>query len=85
MKYQCDKTPCIIEGKPPVDLHHVKTRKASGTDDVWNLMPLQHKYHQEIHSIGLKKMSEKYPAVKEWLDKNNWVFCDLLKKWSHDE
>lgn len=83
MKYQCQHTACTISGSSPVDLHHVQSRKSGGGDEPWNLMPLDHRYHQELHQLGLLKMSEKYPQVKKWLSDNGWQYCTVLLKWTN--
>jgi hypothetical protein len=83
-KYYSSDTPCIISGQMLVDLHHVKSRGSGGKDELWNLMPLAHKYHQECHQIGLRRFADKYPPVYEWLVKNGWDFDPVMMKWRHD-
>lgn len=77
---------CIISGKEIGYVgHHVISRKAGGSDDPRNLMPLLHEYHVEIHAIGRTEFAEKYPQAKDWLLKNGWYFCKLANKWRHGE
>lgn len=83
MKYADPDKKCIICAKPNVDLHHVKSRGSGGTDDDWNLMPLRHKYHQELHAIGMSEFIWKYPIVRVWLETNGWYYDDYAKKWLH--
>lgn len=73
---------CVVCGAPGVDLHHIKTRGAGGGDEEFNLMPLCHKSHVEVHNIGLLSFSKKYPEVKRWLVRNGWELL-MSKKWVH--
>lgn len=74
--------PCAACGKSSFyelnDAHHVTTRGAGGGDTYDNLMPLDRQHHTELHQIGYKKMCEKYPSVKEWLENN--FRDDILKR-----
>lgn len=83
MKYQSENHRCCVTGQSPVDLHHLKTRAAGGGDEDWNLMPLIHSLHVEIHQIGLKRFIEKYPEARAWLIAHDWDFDLLFCKWSH--
>ncbi len=75
---------CIICNKD-ADRHHWRSRGASGTDDEWNLMPLDRLHHVEVHQIGNNKFAEKYQQVRSWLISNGWEFCNVRKKWSRYE
>ena len=66
MKYQTNK-PCIVCGKSPSDLHHIKSRGAGGDDSLSNLLPLCRLHHIEIHKIGRKTFALKY-KIKKILD-----------------
>jgi hypothetical protein len=81
MKFYSSDTPCCITGEFNVDLHHVKTRAAGGTNDKWNLMPLSHRFHVEVHAMGLLTFAMKYPQARNWLKKNGWEFCEGSRKW----
>lgn len=59
--------PCVICGISPSDAHHITSRGASGDDTLDNLIPLARKYHIELHTIGIRSMSKKYPEVRRWL------------------
>lgn len=80
-KYYSSDKRCIVTGFSPVDLHHVKTRGSGGTDDAWNLMPLAHALHVDVHAIGLTAFAERYPEATNWLKDNGWILCELRKKW----
>ena len=45
---------------PPSDPAHLKSRKAGGGDQMWNLIPLCRKCHSEQHTIGLRRFVDKY-------------------------
>lgn len=75
---------CIISGERNPDMHHVKSRKSSGTDDPWNLCPLSRRHHQEVHQIGLSTFANKYPQFKNWLLANGWYYIEHLNKWKHE-
>jgi len=80
-KYYSETEPCIVTKKIGVDLHHIKSRKAGGTDDTFNLMPLTHELHNECHNTGLTSFSRKYVQVNNWLVFNGWQQCPLTRKW----
>ena len=83
MKYTDPDAKCIITGKVGCDLHHWKTRGAGGPDESWNLMPLSHDKHLEVHAKGKKWFCEKYPAVRHWLLNHGWDYCWLMCRWRH--
>lgn len=61
--------PCIAcRAVPCGDAHHVSTRGARGNDVANNLLPICRKHHTMIHAIGNKKMCEKYPSIRTWLE-----------------
>ncbi len=82
-KYYSSDTPCVVTGAMMVDLHHVKSRASGGKDEPHNLMPLIHRLHQELHTIGLNRFAQKYDRVREWLIAHEWYFCPVLLKWQH--
>lgn len=83
MKYIDRNGRCTACQRRGVDLHHVKTRKSGGNDDSDNLMPLCRKHHQEVHQIGMGKMSVKYPSVKHWLIENKrYDILERIGEWS---
>lgn len=59
--------PCLVCGQSPVDAHHVTTKGAGGADIPTNVMPLCRTHHQEIHSLGPKRMAWRYEGVWKWL------------------
>lgn len=72
---------CIICGYYGVDLHHVKTRGAGGTDEDYNLVPLCHAHHVEVDHQGDYRMGLKYPSYQKWLIKNDWKYNPITKKY----
>lgn len=83
-KYVDPERRCIATGKLGVDLHHVRSRGAGGSDEPHNLMPVSHKVHQYIHQVGLREASAVYPGIKDWLLKNGWRFDYVLLRWDRD-
>lgn len=81
MRFFSSDKRCIVTGKVGVDLHHVKSRGSGGGNEVFNLMPISHELHVEVHKIGLAKFAEKYPEVTGWLKSNGWEYCDLRARW----
>jgi predicted restriction endonuclease len=51
---------CEICKMNPVEIHHIKTRGAGGTDEVFNLIALCHEHHTEVHKTGVKTFAIKY-------------------------
>jgi len=52
---------CMVCGsRPPNDPHHLRTRGASGGDELENLVALCRKHHVEIHKIGVKTFIDRY-------------------------
>jgi hypothetical protein len=51
---------CCVCFAPRVDVHHFKSRKSGGGDNLGNLMPLCRTHHTEIHTIGRWSFLEKY-------------------------
>jgi hypothetical protein len=43
--------------------HHIRTRAAGGDDHAINLLPLCATHHAEIHQLGVRGFSERYPGV----------------------
>ena len=82
-KYAGDHVQCIVTGKFGADLHHIYTQKAypEFKDFKWNLLPVCHQIHQEIHTSSLRTCALKYTAINEWLKKNKWHFDMSMKKW----
>ena len=45
--------------------HHVRTRAAGGDDDAANLLGLCTLCHRRIHSLGVRRFSFLYPALRD--------------------
>ena len=80
--------PCAACDTMAVDrcYHHIYTRKAHPEfiNESWNLMSLCAVHHNMIHAKGAKYMASKFQAVRIWLMENNWRFCELTGKLTHD-
>jgi hypothetical protein len=81
MGYQTDH--CTINDHCLGDFtgHHLKTRGSGGPDETWNMMPVCTLHHNQAHSLGLIRMSIKYPQVRQWLDDNGWQFDEYSGKY----
>lgn len=62
---------CVACGGCGGDAHHVTSKGAGGGDEVRNLMPLCREHHTAWHKMGPKKMCEKFPGVRTWLELAN--------------
>ena len=67
---------CLVCSAQKVDLDHIKTRGAGGSDDEWNLQPLCRLHHAERHRIGLTSFAMKYQQVRNYLYGNGWTIVD---------
>jgi len=79
---------CVSCGKGGdgfVCFHHIKSRGSGGPNEAWNLMPLCFKCHELIHKKGTNFMANKSMGVKDFLQKNEWFYCEIAKKWRHLE
>ena len=85
LKYTDPNGKCVATGKIGVDLHHIKTRGAGGSDEPWNLIPLSHEIHVEWHQKGMDFMSNRYHNIYYWLMDHGWRLCYIREKWFHDE
>jgi len=65
----------------PIDRHHIKRRKAGGSDHPTNTIFLCRPHHQEIHATALTEFVLKYPQMKQELLDRQWEFEELRKKW----
>ena len=83
MRYVDENGICVVCRFKGVDLHHIKTRKSGGSDSKFNLLPLCHRHHVEIHNSGTTSFVKKYHWVGKWLVKNNWKFNG--RKWHNKE
>lgn len=79
---------CIIDENCSPDerrtFHHIYTRGSGGPDEIWNMIPICFKHHEEWHKVWTTKMAKKYPQVKDWLLKQGWFFDKNQKKWINE-
>ena len=63
--------------------HHVHSQKSRPDlkHDTRNMMPLCLCHHNQIHKLGLFKMTTLYPSIGKWLEKNGWELCPIRNKW----
>jgi hypothetical protein len=64
-----------------VTYHHIKTRKAGGSDEPHNLIPLCLWHHNMIHSIGLVSFSKRFEVAHNFLLKHGWEL--VMGRWIH--
>jgi 5-methylcytosine-specific restriction endonuclease McrA len=72
--FKSDK-PCIVCGESRdgfVCFHHIRSRKAGGSDHPANLLSLCQRCHNEVHAIGNLAFMQKHPSVKSWMESNGW-------------
>jgi hypothetical protein len=80
------KEPCICCNKwAPgfVTYHHLKTRKAHPEleHEPKNMIPVCQAHHNQFHAKGISHMCEKYPRVKDWMQRNGWSYDTFLARW----
>jgi len=66
--------PCTVCGKTPSDPCHIRTWKATQSDNPKNLIPMCRVHHQEQHAKGWATFLFKYPQVFELLKGRGWEF-----------
>jgi len=64
-----------------VDCHHIKRRKAGGSDHWTNTILLCRAHHNEWHDAALTDFIARYPSIKQELLDRGWEFEELRKKW----
>lgn len=66
--------------------YHIKTKGSGGHDIEENLISLCFHCHiTKLHQWGLNRFCEVYPKMVEILKNKGWYYCEVLKKWRHDE
>jgi len=68
------KLPCVVCGSKADDVDHIKTVGSGGNDSEDNLWPMCRSHHQQKHLLGLKRLCDKYPHLKEILFRKGFVF-----------
>lgn len=65
--------PCVVCGLDPIDIDHIKTRGAGGSDDWWNIWELCRLHHTQRHALGLPHFALKHhPRTTKALDDRGW-------------
>jgi hypothetical protein len=55
--------PCLVcAAPPPSDPHHLDSGVTGSKGDDWTCVPLCRKHHREYHSVGERKMEDRYPV-----------------------
>ena len=83
MKNYRSLEPCLVcgeRGENKVTYHHIKSRKSGGGDEIWNLMPLCLRHHNEIHSKGTTSFVKKY-SLETFMTDFGWE--KSMDKWYH--
>jgi hypothetical protein len=78
-----EKDMCIVCGRQASEKHHIKTKKAGGPDEDWNLLPVCRFDHVKIHTQGIKKIAAIYPRLAGWLLQHGWKLDFDGRKWRH--
>lgn len=63
-----------------IDIHHIKSRGAGGSDHPFNLMPLCRYHHSMIHAVGQTTFIRER-GLKDYLIEREWEFIEVLNKW----
>lgn len=65
---------CVVCGSMGTTVaHHVITKGAGGPDELWNLIPLCHTHHHEVHRVGRDTFFGKYDRAYAWLLHYGWT------------
>jgi hypothetical protein len=65
--------PCVCCGDQLTTVaHHIKSKGSGGPDEKWNLIPLCHEHHTEIHKKGTAYMIQQYLSLSGVLWKLGW-------------
>jgi predicted restriction endonuclease len=67
---------CVACGARPCDAAHIRSRKAGGPDEEWNLLALCRDHHMEQHRGGWAKFAQRYIEVEMHLKRIGWSFDD---------
>lgn len=68
--------PCLVCNVKGVDVAHVKSRGAGGSDEEFNLFPACRRCHQEQHKIGILSFIQKYLTVATYLYDHGWFILN---------
>jgi len=71
---------CLVCGRIPTEVCHVKSKGSGGADEPYNLMSLCRTHHSAQHVAGLITFIEKHPSVKSDLVSKGWTFEDVNGK-----
>lgn len=71
---------CVQCNTKPVDLHHVLSRGAGGTDALYNLIPLCRSCHGALHHFGQLKMFLEKDRFRKSLEERGWYYLEVNGK-----
>jgi hypothetical protein len=74
--------PCVVCGRVPTDIDHIKTRGSGGSDDYANCWSLCRDHHMEKHRIGLVTFVNRYPQAQKELLIRGWTYEYPRRKWT---
>jgi len=80
----CQGKPCLICGHEETTVgHHIITKGAGGPDEAWNLVPLCHVHHDQIHRLKTTRFAEIHPEFHEYLKYWGWgyIYTKNRGKW----
>lgn len=74
-----------------ITFHHLFTRKVypEFAEELWNMISVCKDHHGPgsgvgFHDHGTVWMAEEFPAVKKWLEDNDWFVCDFTNKYRRE-
>jgi len=71
----CQGKPCLICGYEQTTVgHHIKTKKSGGPDEPWNIVPLCHVHHDQVHRMGTVRFANIHPKFTAYLKYFGWEF-----------
>ena len=84
MKYATQGKCLTCDFNGSIDIHHVKSRAAGGSNDDFNLMPLCRKCHSAIHKLGRSTFIKKN-KLSEYMVNKGWEYLEFNNKWYHKD
>lgn len=69
---------CIVCGEKTVDACHIRSQKAGGLHEEWNLYPGCRLHHSHQHNVGIVTFFKKFPSVRKYFESKGWVLSELF-------
>jgi hypothetical protein len=78
LRQEVKRLPCAVCGsRHRVDPAHIATFGSRGFDRVWSMIPLCRAHHNEQHTIGWKRFTDRYPRVMALLKMLGWELLEV--------